>query len=424
MKVSLVVLALAFLSLSGAHAIPNSFISTGNGNAIPIIPAFPRFNADLTEEFLEEANWKDGSFSGPWSEEPSLPDLVVRRMTANPIVMGEIPMTVVSYGDGSEITELAIHFLDAGIYFGYQGGGEADRDARAEGRNRRNEFSRHFKTVSESVQERLEDGCGRGTVGVIGQSPALRTSFTEYRWEKFVLRFIEREDHSVSLHIYRSGHEPKALVESAWLNADRRDRQAMLEERVSVSESGPARIGQLPMFTQGMTPFCGIHSLAMVGHYIGLRTSPEALAAAADFKNTGSAGGSDMIGVHRAVADELGMRVAINPKLDINRVERSIQEGLPVIVWRRVSMVREKHHAKVAALGAGEALPKLTSEEMEELPEKDKKGSPSHASIVTGVDVATGEIFYTEPWGATGQDRRMRLEELEATAYAVFYFKL
>jgi hypothetical protein len=424
MKVSLGVSALLFLSLSGAHAIPNSFISTGNGNAIPIIPAFPRFNADLTEEFLEEAKWKDGGFSGPWKEEPSLPDLVVRRMTANPIVMGEIPMTVVSYGDGSEITELAIHFLDAGIYFGYQAGGEADRDARAEGRNRRNEFSRHFKTVSESVRERLEDGCGRGKVGVIGQSPALRTSFTEYRWEKFVLRFIEREDHSVSLHIYRSGHEPKALVESTWLNADRRNRQAMLEERVSGSESGPARIGPLPMFTQGMTPFCGIHSLAMVGHYIGLRTSPEALAAAADFKNTGSAGGSDMIGVHRAVADELGMRVAINPKFDVNRVERSIQEGLPVIVWRRVSAEREKHHAKVALRQTGEPLPELTPEEREKLPAKDRKGSPSHASIVTGIDIEKGIVYYTEPWGQTGRDRRMRLEEMEATGYAVFHFRL
>lgn len=422
MKRLLPIVLVSLVFSSGALAIPNSFL--GNGNAIPIIPAMPRFNADLTEEFLEEKHWKDGSFSGPWKEEPSLPDLVVRRMTANPIVMGEVPMTVVSYSDGSEIIELAIHFLDAGVFFGYRAGGEQDREARTAGRARRNEFSRHFKTVSESVREKLEDGCCRGREGVIGRSLPLRSAYTEYRWEGFVLRLIAREDHSVSLHIYRSGHEPDSLVEPAWLVADRRDRQAMLEEKVTGSDTGAPRIEGLPMFTQGMTPFCGIHSLAMVGQHIGLRTSPEVLAAAAEFKNTGSAGGSDMIGVHRAVAEELDMRVAINPKFDAGRVERSIREGLPVIVWRRVSAEREKNHAEVAARGTGVVLPELTPEERETLPEKGRKGSPSHASIVTGIDIEKGTVYYTEPWGETGRDRRMRLEEMEATGYAVFYFRL
>jgi hypothetical protein len=412
-------LALLF-SVSETHAIPNSFI--GNGNAIPIIPAFPRFNADLTQEFLDEAKWKEGDFSGPWSEEPSLPKLEVCRMTANPIVLGEVPMTVFAYSDGTETTELAIHFLDAGLYFGYQAGGESDKEARASGRSRRNEFDKHFENVAESVRERLEDGCGRGQNGALGRHPMLRAEYTEYRWENFVLRLIEREDHSVSLHIFRSGSEPKLLTTPEWSDADRRDRQAMLEDKVVEGDSGELRIEGLPVFTQGTTPFCGIHSLAMVGYHLGFRGSPEWLVASADFKNTGSAGGSDMIGVHRAVAEELDMRVGISSNLDWNRVERSIRQGLPVIVWRRVSAAREKHHAVVAK--SDDRISPLTKEQIDDLPESSEKGSPSHASVITGLDREAGIVHYLEPWGYVGKNRRMRVEEMDTTVYAVFHFRL
>ena len=33
-------------------------------------------------------------------------------------------------------------------------------------------------------------------------------------------------------------------------------------------------------------------------------------------------------------------------------------------------------------------------------------------------------VIYAEPWGEDTRDRRMRVEEMEATAYAVVFFKL
>ncbi|MEX2579003.1 MAG: hypothetical protein WD342_08090 [Verrucomicrobiales bacterium] len=414
---------LLFVSLvvAPAHAIPNSFF--GNGNAIPIIPAFPRFNAELTEEFLEEKNWSAGELPGPWEKETSLGDSTTRRMAAMPVLFGEVPMKVLAYSDGAGVEEIAIHFLDAGMYFGYRFGGEKTRDERETGRERRHEFSRHFKGVAKAVRERLEDGCGRGTLGAIGRTRALRTEFTEYRWEDFVLRLVEREDHSVSLHIHRRGTAPAGLADPRWLELGRRDRQARLEEHVS-TDNGAPRVTGLPVSTQGLTPFCGIHSLAIVAHHIGLRASPEALAAGAAFENTGSAGGSDLIGLHRAVAEELDMRVSIAPKFDPDRVGRSIEDGLPVIVWRRVTAEREKRHAAVARSGSGGNLAPLEPEELEKLPERDARGTPSHASVVTGIDPERGIVHYTEPWGETGRDRVMRLEEMAATGYAVFFFRL
>ena len=63
----------------------------------------------------------------------------------------------------------------------------------------------------EIVNERLEEGCGRGKRGSVGRTAELRANFMEYRWEEFVLRLVEREEHSISLHIYRDGAAPEAL---------------------------------------------------------------------------------------------------------------------------------------------------------------------------------------------------------------------
>lgn len=281
--------------------------------------------------------------------------------------------------------------------------------------------------LSESIEERLEEGCGDGRRGRIGRTRTLRTEYVDYRWEGFVLRFVAREEHSVSVHIRRAGDAPKHYVEPAWIALDHRDRENRLERRVIEARPGGKRIAGLPMFTQGNTPFCGIHSLTMVGRYFGLKAGPETLAAAAGFENTGSAGGSDMVDLYRAVGRELDMRVSVAPKLDADRVERSIDDGLPVIAWRRVSKEREAAHREFAERRRADPdlrVPELTPEERERLPRRDEKGAPSHASVITGIDREGGEIIYTEPWGEAGRARRMRIEEMEATAYALFHFKL
>ena len=180
------------------------------------------------------------------------------------------------------------------------------------------------------------------------------------------------------------------------------------------------------MVIQGETPFCAIYSLAMTSRYLGLRASPVDLAGSAGFENTGSAGGSNIVGLYRAVGDELGMRTSIVPSFDRDKVLKSLEEGLPVIVWRRVSMERERVHLQFAAARRRDsslAPPALTSEELAKLPEREGRGLPSHASVITGYSPATSSVIYAEPWGEDTRDRRMRVEEMEATAYAVVFFK-
>ncbi len=406
-------------------AIPNTFF--GGGNIIPIVPAFPRFNAELTEDFLELDNWQGGEFPGPWQNEPAMDGQEIQKMSANPILFGQIPMSVYAYKDYDEVQELAIHFLDAGLFFGYKYGGEKTRDERETGKDRRAEFTGHFRNLSKDLHKRLKDGCGRGSEGVIGRTEALRTIYTDYTWEDFVLRLVTREDHSVSLYIMKESNVPSSFVDEEIASMRSRDRQEFYEARVAKNEVGDLRVEGIPMFTQGNTPFCGIHSLAMVGQYLGLRVRPEALVAGADFKNTGSAGGSDIMGLYRSAAAEIGMRASPTSTFKADRVMNSLEDGVPVIVWRRVSMERENVHSKFLMAFEKDnslTLPKPTPAVMDSFPEKGARGAPSHASVITGMNEERNEVIFTEPWGENTRNRRMRIEEMEATAYATFFFKL
>jgi hypothetical protein len=420
----LLILLIPLLVVPRAEAIPNSFF--GNGNVIPIIPAFPRFNADLTKDFLTVDNWKRQEFPGPWRDEPALEGEKVRRMEALPLVFGEVPMSVTTSGDESGVSEITLGFLDAGLYFGYHFGGEQTREQREAGRDKRQEFERHFEDLVERLGERLEEGCGRGTPGVMGATPLLRTEFVDYVWEDFVLRLIARPEHSVSLHLFKRDAAPASYVESEFAAMDRRERAAKFAGAV-VRSQGELSVQGIPMVIQGETPYCAIYSLAMTSRYLGLRASPVDLAGSAGFENTGSAGGSDLVGLYRAVGDELGMRTSIVPSFDREKVLKSLEDGLPVIVWRRVSMEREKVHLQFAASRRKDpslAPPALTPEELAKLPEREGRGLPSHASVVTGYSPGTNSVIYAEPWGEDTRDRRMRVEEMEATAYAVVFFKL
>ena len=192
------------------------------------------------------------------------------------------------------------------------------------------------------------------------------------------------------------------------------------------NERGDLGVGAIPVVQQGLTPFCGVGSLAMVAEYLGLEILARDLEAGARFRNTGSAGGSRILDLYRAVAEELGMRVTVSSKFDPKRVRRSIEAGIPVVVWRRVSKEREAAHTRFAEHLAAHPeahLPEPGRGQRASWPARKKQSLPSHGSVVTGINSEHSELIYSEPWGEHARDRRMRIEEMQATAYAVFYYR-
>ncbi len=404
-------------------AIPNTFFGGGNFFG-PVIPAQPVFGRDLTVAFFEKANWDTASFPGPWQTQSALEGMSVKKMTANPTLFGAVPMSVYAYGnDETPTKELAIHFLDAGQYFGYLYGGEKTSEQKATGNENRANFTRLFSQLSSELRRRLDEGCGKGTLGTVGKSSQLRTCYTQYQWQDFVLRLVTVPDYSVSLFITKQGEVP-TYFDPKIQKLGRSEKESFFATHVTTTSVGDSIIERLPMFTQGNTPFCGIHSLAMVGHYLGLRVHPETLAAGADFKNTGSAKGSRIFDLYRSVGQEIDMKVSTSPKFDPKRARQSIEAGIPLIVWRRVSLEREKVLNEYHQAFANDPSLAVLANPLNLYPQRDAKGSPSHASVITGFNAERNEVIFTEPWGDSARNRRMSYEEMEATAYAVFYFKL
>lgn len=408
-----------------AGAIPSSFI--GNGFFGPIVPAHPRFNANLTAELLTAAHWRPGGdLPGPWVAVATAPGVEIRQMSALPVLFGAVPDSVLAWGPPGRTREVIVTFVDAGSYFPYLAGGERSPDQRETGADRRAAFDSLWHRAAQDLRQRLDAACGTGQTVAVGRGDRLRTVYTEWRWEDFRLRLARRDGHSVALHLSLAGEPAPGPLDEAVAGLDRPARAAALASRVSTNARGETVIGGIPVFDQGFTPYCGVHALAMVAHYHGLRLPPGALAAGAGFANTGSARGSQMLDLHRAVAEELGLDCTLSGRLDRRDLERAITAGLPMVVWRRVSLEREAEHAAFSRSLASQPLrplPMPGPREWALLPERGRQSAPSHASVVCGFDPGHNTVVYLEPWGAGAGERRMTLAEMEATVYAAFTFR-
>ncbi|MEM7013236.1 MAG: hypothetical protein AAF585_17330 [Verrucomicrobiota bacterium] len=102
MKKLLLTLSAALIAIPNAWAIPDVFF--GNGQFIgPVIPAQPRFNANMTQDFFDRDNWLENEFPGPWEEQPALDGGKAQRMTQMPIVLGMTPSAIYRYSDDEGI---------------------------------------------------------------------------------------------------------------------------------------------------------------------------------------------------------------------------------------------------------------------------------------------------------------------------------
>ena len=406
------------------HAIPNTFIG---GNFIgPIVPAHPRFKSNLTRDFLSAGNWDQESFPGPWQIN-SKPGDASSHMTAMPVLFGAVPESVTTYSRDGKLREMVITYLDAGTFFRYKAGGEKTYQDRKIGSKLRSEFAHHYGVLSREIQQRLEKGCGQGEQTVLGRSDLLRSTHIDYRWEDFVIRLTRRASHSIELRLMRQADRIDTVIDEKIASLDRRQLGALYARNVHSNERGDTLIAGIPMSIQGFTPYCGIHSLEMASQYLGLRLRSDELAAAADFRNTGSARGSNILELYHAAAEELGMKLKVSSRFDFDKAQRSVDAGVPVIVWRRISENREKAHSAFASQLLKQPLadlPALSRSQRNDLPERSKKGSPSHASVISGINPERDEVVFTDPWGESARNRRMHADEMEATAYTVFYFEL
>ncbi len=417
MKRLLIGLAALLITLEGAQSIPTNFGGGGRGGFGANVQLKP-IDVDMTKDLLAPAVWKKGQLPGEWAEIPSLEGDEVALLTVVPYIFGQRPMAVFANRREGALRSISALFIDAGQFFGYR-----PTDSTRSKSDLR-ELQRAFKKRHSDLEDDLGKALKKFTDNPpsdtrVGRTPFLCAHYKDYRHgDGLILRFSSIEGHSVSLTILRAEDARGHYLDEKVAGMDTRDRRKELLSRVSKRPNGDVVIEGIPMFRQGMRPYCAVSTLGMATHYLGLRMGTNALAAGARFRNTGSAQGAKLLDLYRAAAEESGARLQRGSRFDFRKAQNYIEKGFPIVVWRRYSPERNLLHIAAAK---GATLPEPDRADRAAWP---GKKSPAHASVVTGFNTKTGEVIFSESWGEQARDKRIRGEELEATSYAVFHFKI
>ena len=276
------------------------------GDSTDLWQRVPRvqFNGkDFTDDFIALANWENNQLPGDWDEEGGLEGMTLRRMTANPLVFGVVPMSVRSISDEDDRLEaIEVVYLDAGEFFGYRpGGDDAVAAARDSIEARKRHFAEIYTSFDEEIMTRLKATSeSEGRPAVIGKTRFLRGRSLDFVKSGFALRYQKVAENGLRLTIVRQGNARNHYLDNQLEDMDRDARAAWFRGKVERKKSGDVVISGVPVFRQGVRPYCAISTLGMVTHYLGLRISVEGLASAAGFRNDGTAGGTKLLELYAA----------------------------------------------------------------------------------------------------------------------------
>ena len=404
-------------------AIPNSVFG-------PIVQANSPLNGeDFNNIALGKAVW-DGEeeLPGKWVEEGEVGTSSLSHLLARPELFGQEVLMLRATRREDRLAQLEATFVDAGSFFGYF------NESLPEGLTRRQmeeemtsrlaakqeEFSEGYVQVLDELRETIAEMADKPKPKVkrFGKGRLLRVEPEEWTIDGLAVRLFAAENRLVRVTI-----SPEEDAADGWLdpgleNESEKERLERLKSSVkggleSVSVEG---IKTVP---QGFKPYCGLNTLAMAARHFGMTLDEDWMAAAAGFQNTGSAGGSNMVKLYHAVAAEAGVSLDRSSKFDLATVRQSLENGMPVLVWRRFSHERNQLHDRFSRDDEAVLPNPAMADEIASWPGED---APLHASVITGYDPLKKEIFFLESWSNHDRTRRMRVEEMEATSYLCFAF--
>jgi hypothetical protein len=291
-------------------------------------------------------------------------------------------------------------------------------------REKQRRFRQIFDERIKALKAALEAVTGeRGRSGMEGRTAAFKQRYLQYEKGGLALRLKAKRDFYVRVDVRRLTDSAPGFVDPEWEELSHRERKQALRRRVVASEGEGVGLEGLPMIYQGGRAYCGITTFLMAAQFLGSTMDPATMASESGFRF--GMGGKKMIEAYRAVAREGGWRLNRATKLDRDRVRASIDQGLPVVVWRYFDAHRNRLHRAVSdPITRRSVAPRLPDPDAVDEASWPGAGAPGHASVLTGYHAERGEVRFSDSWGDDARDKRMRWEELEATSYYVFYFSL
>ncbi|MEE2624116.1 MAG: C39 family peptidase, partial [Verrucomicrobiota bacterium] len=393
----------------------------------------PLNGTEIGNQLLDPKLWAgERNLPGNWRKEAPIATVAGSYLAARPTVFGVPAVMVQARHRSGKLDSLAITFADAGSYFGYLDeklpSGLSRRQQEAELRRRlagkQQEFSAFFRETETSLKEALRDLTDkRPRENRIGRTRTLRAEAIDYRKDDLVLRLLVGGQRLIRLLI-----QPARSATREWLDADRTALSGsalgrVYQDRVTRIDNGDVRIDNLPVVPQGYKPYCGLNTLTMAARYFGLHLDEDWLAVAGKFQNTGSAAGSQIPRLYLAVAKEAGLDLHKSNAFSLDEARGSLDRGLPVVVWRRFSAERNKVHTRQTIQASRDPNFRTATPDTATRDSWPDDKAPLHASVIVGYNATRQEVLFVESWAGLDIPRRMRTEEMSATAYLTFYFK-
>lgn len=390
----------------------------------------PLDGEDLTPRLIAAATWSGGQpLPGNWNPEGQIATASVSHLLARPKLLGHDVVLLRAIHRDDRLEMLEATFADAGSFFGYYDEplptGLTQRQQREHVTTRlagrQAEFTTLFGETLAGLRESLAELTGDSDPrdARLGRSRHLRTEPSDYRHGDLTLRLLHADQRLIRVQIARHGELPDGWIDRSLDKMSGRDRLERLSSSVERRDDGTVLISSLRPIPQGYQPYCGLNTLAMAARHFGLHVDEDWLAAAAGFENTGSAAGSNLPRVYRAVATEAGLSLDQSNTFETSSARRAIDSGLPVVIWRRYSQQRNDLHNRVARNPKASLPDPADPGERASWPGAD---APLHSSVIVGYNDSRREFLFLESWSARSTPRRMRAEELEATAYLTFVF--
>jgi hypothetical protein len=365
--------------------------------------------ADLAPQFLSEQTWALAEPAGSWKTVSKSEDSRIFETTGPGRVFGMETQQIQAYYKKEKLSEIQITYLEAGNFFGQDAGNS---------KKAQKQFSAMLKQAEDRLDAELTRQFGKGRRVSVGSSQRLRSRVTEYSAGSLVIRLYSEEDQLLSVAILSADSASRKILAAA---PDQNARRKETAENVQKLPNGDVIIDNIPMIEQGDRGYCAMGTLAMVMRYYGLSLNIDLIAAKAGYRQ-GDVSNASIIPTYQACAREGKLKLRVDDKFDFKKAQKNILKGYPMIAARQFDRVRDTFHTEFArryALDPQAILPKPDRQERQRWP--GKTGS-NHASLITGFNETRKEILFTESWGERMRNRRMLAEEMEATAWEVYYF--
>ena len=393
----------------------------------------PLNGEDLTTVLLASGIW-DGSeaLPGEWEADAGIANVSSAYLMARPKVFGIQALLVRASKRKGQLEELQITFADAGSFFGYldrripdgMSAEQAETLLQERVEQRKVQFEKFYASTAAELVGNLKMFDETPRDFKRGRTRGLRAIYRQFEYKEsgLLIELLEAKDRLLRVRLRKREAVPKSWLDASLEELGTRDRLKALSAKVTRTDRGDVVLNGVEVVPQGYRPYCGLNTLVMVARYLGLHLDEDWLAVAGKFKNTGSAAGSDMLGLYSSVAREARFNLNRVSDYDHEIVRRSIRAGMPVIVWRRWDRQRDRLHSQISREFEKGEDQRFERPSEEEMPSK-KKRSPLHASVIVGYNDERREIVFLESWEGLSKPRRMLVNEISHTADLTFSFR-